>query len=405
MPRTRTSLTSRSHRDTERLVQLAQALHASTSRVEDRFWERQIEAILEKLLKGGQDAPVEGALDQLLDMEGGAYDVLIEMCETLSETTVIEKDGQRYEALLIVAPLAVWTRYQIPANKIRPEALDALRAQLHGHVLAQDARLALVPTLLSVDQMPRTFSATLQWLHRLAMQAVGKNTTQKVVIPEDTEVPGMLADSRYLAGVVVVPEGAPMFRWQETPDDAEATRTACLARWTAQAEPTLASLLPGCGFDILLPDAWYVGNREADRRVRPLSLRAALGWLETAAGFQPDGLRAVIAGCGEHQIDEYRIGFTARNSNDVIYGCVWPLFGREDAEPELLGEEGAPAGALEEIVGLLKALGMTDIRRLPGILPMEFCEDCGAPLFPDPVGNMEHAELPEDVDTTPKHFH
>ncbi len=405
MPRTRTSSASRPHRDTERLVLLAQALHASTSRTEDRFWEAQIEGILEKLLKAGQDAPIEGALDQLLDAEGGAYEVLIDLCETLSESMVVEKDGQRYDALLIVAPLAVWTRYQIPAGKIRPEALDALRAQLHGHVLAQDARLALVPTLLSVDQMPRTFSATQQWLHRLALQAVGKNTTQKVTIPQDVEVAGMLADGRYLAGVVVVPQGAPMFRWQEAPESPEASRIACLQGWTAQAEPTLAGLLPGCGFDVLLPDAWYIGNREADRRVRPLSLRAALGWLETAANMTPDSLRAVVAGCGDKQIDEYRIGFTARNSNDVVYGCVWPLFGREDAEPEMLGEGGEPVGALEEITALLKLLGVTDIRRLPGILPMEFCDDCGAPLFPDPVGNMEHPELPEDVDTTPQHFH
>ena len=76
-----------------------------------------------------------------------------------------------------------------------------------------------------------------------------------------------------------------------------------------------------------------MSNREADRRVRPLSLRAAISWLEGAVNLEASQLRAVVAGCGESRIDEYRIGFTARNSNDVYYGCVWPLYGREEDLP------------------------------------------------------------------------
>lgn len=383
---------------------LAQALAASSSRVEDRYWERQLEALLAKLLRASQDMPIDSALDHLLATDGPAYDVLVELCETHAESQVFEKDGERYEALLIVAPLAVWTRYSIPSGKIRREALEALEAQLHGHVLAREARVALVPGLLSIDQMPRSFSATQQWLHRLTLQALGKNTTQKVSVASDEETAEMLADTRYVAGVVVVREGEPMFRWQESPEEPAASRGACLASWQAQAEPTFASLLPGCGFEILLPDAWHMGNREADRRVRPLSVQAAVSWLETSANFPPDGLRAVIAGVGEQQIDEYRIGFTARNSNDVIYGVVWPLFGREEADPDADGDD-APIGALEEIVELLKSLGVTDMRRLPGLLPPEFCDDCGAPFFPDPLGQLEHAELPADIDPAPQHFH
>ncbi|MCC3264426.1 DUF2863 family protein, partial [Paenibacillus polymyxa] len=50
-------------------------------------------------------------------------------------------------------------------------AQQALLAQLHGHVLSRNARTALMPTLVSVDQMPRTFSETRQWLQRLGAQA------------------------------------------------------------------------------------------------------------------------------------------------------------------------------------------------------------------------------------------
>lgn len=164
--------------------------------------------------------------------------------------------------------------------------------------------------------------------------------------------------------------------------------------------PTLATLLPGCGLECLLPDAYYVSNREADRRVRPLSLRAAVSWLEGATNLSADQLRAVIAACGQEHIEEYRIGFTPRNSNDVYYGCVWPVYGREEEQ----ADDEAPDVA-EQIAALLKEYGVSEIRRIPGRLQAEFCDDCGAPYFPDPLGVLVHAELPEDAEAVPAKFH
>lgn len=372
--------------------------------MEDRFWEQQIGTLLGKLMRAGQDHSIEAALEHLLMSDSGAYEVLVEMCETLSESTTLEKNGQIYDVQLIVAPIAAWTRYSIPVGKIRKASLDALRAQLHGHVLAQDVQLALVPTLLSIEQMPRSFSATHQWLLRLGAQALGIATTQKLVTPPDGEAMNMLADTRYLAGVIAVPQGHALFRWQEAPDDPDAGRAGCLKQWAAQVEPTLAALLPGCGLKILLPDAWYTGNREADRHVRPLSIIAAVNWLEGALNVPAGQLRAVIAGVGDDQVDEYRIGFTLRNRNDVVYGCVWPLFGRE-SEVLTADANGEFRGPLDEITDLLKAQGVQEIRRLPALMPPEFCEDCGSPYFPDPTGELAHPELPEEADTGPKHFH
>lgn len=400
MSRTRTHAPKRASREAEHLVTWTRALNASGSRIEDRYWERQLEESLGKLLRTGQDAPIETALDDLVASDPSSSEVLLELCETLSESMVIEKDGQRFDVLLIVAPLAVWTRYTIPAGKIKDETLHALQAQLHGHVLAGNAQLALMPMLLSVDQMPLSFSATQHWTQRLGLQALGKPTTQKLTLPTDEEVANMLADARYLVGAVAVPEGEAIFRWQETP---EVSRQACHAEWAAQAEPSFASLLPGCGIEILLPDAWYVGNREADRGVRPLSIRAAVGWLATALDAMPADLRAVVAACGENEITEYRIGFTQRNSNEVLYGCIWPVFGPEDLVDDAAGPEVLTTP--EQIVSLLRAEGVVDIRRLPGVMMPEFCDDCGAPYFPDPTGELVHAEMPEDTDITPGHFH
>lgn len=395
MARPRNKTTARLTRDAERLVALSLALNGSGSRVEDRYWEHELETVLGKMLHAGQDTSIESALDSLLDSNPGGYEILVEQAETLSESTIMEKDGQRYDVLLIVAPAVAWTRYTIPAGPVRADLLTSLSAHLHGHVLAADVKLALAPELYSVDQMPRSFSATLQWLTRLGAQALGLPVPRASL--GEAEVANLLADTRYLVGAVAVPQGKAVFRWQELSGSPRADREACLEQWVAQATPLFADLLPGCGFECLLPDAYYVNNREADRRIRPLSLQAAVSWMGTALAMEPSQIRAVIAGCGETDVEEYRIGFTARNSNDVIYGAAWPVFGRDD--------DTADAPTIEQIATLLKDLGIADIRRLPGLLPMEYCEDCGAPYFPNPRGEMVHAEPPEEAESTPTHFH
>ena len=269
MARSRSQSAPRLTRDASRLITLAQALNRSGSRVEDIFWEAQLAEAIPKLLKAGQDAPLEAALDHLAQADVGAYEVLIEQAETLSESTKIDKNGVRHDVLLVVAPVVAWTRYAIPTGAISASAQQAVLAQLHGHVLSSQARAALMPWLVSVDQMPRTFSETWQWLQRLGTQALGAET-MKPALNTEAETANMLADTRYIVAAVAVPEHAPIFRWQEQIGDADASREACQQQWAAQAQPTLAALLPGCGFESLLPDAYYVSNREADRRVRPL---------------------------------------------------------------------------------------------------------------------------------------
>ena len=80
------------------------------------------------------------------------------------------------------------------------------------------------------------------------------------------------------------------------------------------------------------------------------------------------------------------------------------MYGREDdaqtPEPEAL-----PRDTAADIVELIKSCGVQDIRQLPNLLSLDFCDDCGAPYFPNPIGEMVHAELPEDAQTAPAKFH
>jgi hypothetical protein len=400
MARVSSSASPRLNRDSTRLVTLAQSLSRSGSRVEDLYWENLLGIEVSKLLRNNQDAPLESALEYLSMRDTGAYEILIEHAETLSESMLLEKDGQAHDVLLIVIPIAAWTRYSLQTGPINASTQQTLQTLLHENILANGTQTALLPNLVSIDQMPRTFSETWKWMHSLGSQALGLEPA-KSMLSGDTEPTNMLADTRYIVGAVAVLKGAPVFRWQEHPGDENFSREACEEQWIMKASPVLAPLMPGCGMECLLPDAYYISNREADRRVRPMSLRAAIHWLESALNITADDLRAVIAGCGENHIEEYRIGFTPRNGNDVYYGCIWPVFGRED---ELEDDDGQLT-VIDHIAAALKEYGIHEVRHIPGVQAAEFCEDCGTPSFPNPLGELVHAELPEDADISPPKFH
>lgn len=403
MARSSSTSPTRLSRESSRLVALSLALHSSGSRVEDVFWEAELATLLNKLMRAGNDAVIDAALEHLSQNNLGAYEVLIEQAETLSESCLLEKDHQAYDVLLLVAPIVAWTRYSIPAPAIAASDLALLKEQLQTQILAKETQVAMMPHLASLDQMPRTFCETWDWMHKLGAQALGIANAVPT-LNHEPEAFNMLADTRYLVAAVAVPKGKAIFRWQEEPGELGEGRIEALAKWTLQTKPVFSKLLSGCGFEIIVPDAYYVSNREADRQVRPLSVKAAVSWLSGVLNVEAKQLRAIIAGCGEHRIDEYRIGFTQKNQTEVIYGCLWPMYGSE-TDHELLAHETPPLETPDEIAELIKECGVTDIRRLPGILPPEFCEDCGAPYFPNPSGEMVHAELPEGAETAPTHFH
>ncbi len=395
MARTRSKSAPRLTRDAERLIALANGLHTSGSLTEDRFWEAEISALLEKLLEHGNDAPLDGALDHLFQTNSGAYDVLIERVEGISESVTIMQADLAWESLLIAVPVVAWSKYAIASGPIAREDAQALKVQLQAHVLAADARLTLVPFLYSIDQLPRQFSELRRLATRLGDVAVSGETL-RIDFARMPETAQLLSDSRFVIASVATPRGKPLFRWQEDASG-HAGRTASLEQWIAQARPTIAKMLPGCVFECLLPDAYYVNCREADRRVRPYAIRAGVSLLENTMQVEPVQLRAVIAGFGEERVDEYRVGFTVNGDSHVAHGVVWPLYGRED--------ENTNPGPIDDLIAELAQCGVTEVKKLSGTFAPEFCDDCGAPLFANPDAEIVHAELPDEADSPAAHFH
>ena len=402
-----------------RLAALAQSLTQSGSRLEERAIEHQLELGLQKSLKSGHQDTIDATLNSLFKEDVSAYDVLLESAEAVSESSTMTElvDGveTHWQALLVAAPVLAWTRFSIGSGNIPGELLTTLSAHFGAHLLAGNTRLALAPHLYSIDQLPHSHAEVYATTHRLAQSAFKGSSVKPA--PRQAETAPFLADTRYLLGVVVAPKDAPLFRWQE-PEHLlhfASERERALTQWREQATPTITRLLPGCGVELLLPEAYYVACREADKLIRPVSIRAAVHYLTNTLAIEAGELRAVVAGFGEEsadgQVDEYRVAFTLRQESDVMYGIVWPLYGQEDEDGTpveglaVLGLDDTQKTPIDDIVACLNEAGVVHIKKLTERYVSEFCDDCGAPLFADPSGELVHPEMPDDAPSGSEHFH
>ena len=376
--------------DSELLTRLATGLSLSSNRIEDAWWEARLGAHIDHLLADNGEETLIAVLDQLYGGGSRAYDELADMVESCAETRRADGAGG-LDVVMIAAPLLAWSRFQIPSGAIPGAQLDAVRVHLQAHVLAADTRLALSDVLYSPDQLPQTYVETAQLAEKLAKAVVhGRNL--KVDAAQLQETMSFLSDTRYVIGAVAAPRGTPLFRWQE--DDGSSAE--CFRQWAQQGGDALRPLLPACAVEFLPVLAYHAAGRDADRASRPWSLRAAVAFLQTVLNQPVTDLRAVVAPFHDRQLEEFRVGFTLRGSSDVVHGVVWPLLEHEDENHD------APA----QIEAALREAGIANVLMLEQRFPLEFCDDCGAPLYPNPEGEPVHAELPEEQsEAAPRHLH
>lgn len=391
MKRSRKPTKPRLTRDSEKLIALALGLASSRSFGEDRFWEDSLVVALTLLADAKRDSVIENALDQLDQTHENGYEELIEMVEAIAERVVMVHQNETWDVTLIVVPLIASSKYTIPFGAITPSQLVPVAAMVREQILAPSAHLSLSPYLFSIEQLPQKFSALREMARKLGVAAI--DDVQLEWIPKVTaEPPQLPADARFIVGAIAARAGQPSFCWQEW--DGHRGRAYCQERWEALAPAALAGLMPGCQFESLLPDSYFANARETDRRIRPITLHAAVTFLSSTLKIPSSELRAIISGFGETHVDEIRVGFTQKNSNDVLHGVVWPLFDQEDETLAVL-----------EIEACLRANDVTQIDKLSERFEPEYCNDCGAPLFADGVGDVVHPELPEQVEPPSNTLH
>ena len=390
-------------KEIQRLVNYTDALVRSGSQVEDRYWQDLAGQLLDKLYAGRRNTAVEQTLELLgSQQQHQHYEILMELAESHAESLRLEHDGVLYDALLFSAPLTAWTRYQLPQGTLTDAQRQDLESALKASILADGVLCALVPDLVNYDEMPQSYQQAHEWTQTLAGKALqrSKDTVKPSVPPEANT---LLADARFLVGVALAPAGQALFRWQQAGDSTHALHLACIEHWVQLCTPVLGPLFTGCQVQYMAPNAYYVNTREADREIRPLAVQAGVTWLQTAANIGPEQLRAVIAACGNDTVEEYRVGFSTLSSPAVIYGCIWPVLSQEEAESSLSEDDHIDIPDI--IAALLKSLGVQHVQRLPGLHSTEVCEDCSAPYFPDINGEMQHPELPDEIDLDPVQLH
>ena len=390
MKRTRFGSRDRLSRDAAELQRLAIGLSESGGKLEDSFWENQLAELADDLLKGGAEDDINTALDRLFEANPRAHDELADMVEARAETGRLETNGQEFDIQLFSAPILAWSRFSIPASTLPKATLEALVTQLGAHVFGADARIALADYLFSPDQLPRSFCDTWQ-----LTQSLGQATLsgQNLVVDGSAmaETNRFLSDVRYLVGSIIVPRGKPLFRWNEK----DGNKENALKEWIKQGSPNLEPLLTGCAWQPLLPDAYHAGCRNADRLSRPYSLKASVDFLQTTLGLMPADIRAVVGPCYDRRMEEYRVGLGPKDSDETYHGIVWPLLGAEDEATDAAGE----------IEAMLREAGVKEVLFLDHHFPMEFCDDCGAPLFPNAEAELVHAEMPEEAGANSQALH
>lgn len=390
MKRTRFSRRGGLTRDAEKLIVAARGLGNSGSRLEDGFWESQLFESVDRMLGAGNEDGLNAALDALYRDDGRGYEALADMVEACAESMQIDDEGKQWDVLMFAAPALAWSRFSIPAGTISGTALAALRVHLCAHVLAAGSRVSLANVLWSPDQLPNGFVETRELAQRLAAAAI----KERDLVVDQRELPEtnpFLSDMRYVIGAVVVPRGSALFRWQE----ADGSRDAASTAWTAQGHAAMQALFAGCALDVLLPDAFHAACRQADRRARPYSLAASVAFLESTLDAKPASLRVTIGGFWDKRLEEFRVGFALHGQTEVVHGVVWPLLDAEDENSDIP----------QQIEAVLRECGVTDITVHEQRFPLEYCDDCGAPLYPDTEGMPAHAEMPEAEQPQPRHLH
>ncbi|MCB1960366.1 MAG: DUF2863 family protein [Rhodocyclaceae bacterium] len=375
--------------DAERLVWLATGLAESGSRAEDRFWEKHLTTLIDQLLDTGDEDPINDALDHLYTASITAYDELADFVESRAENA--GRNNADDDIVLVAAPLLAWSRYRIPASQIPAAVVANLRVHLQAHILADGVRLAVADYLFSPDHLPVGYCNTARFANALGEAALA-NQNLRIDAADLPETAHFLSDTRYLLFAVAAQRGTPMFRWQE----AGGERETALTQWRSQGGACLMPMLPGCAVEVVLPDAYFAASRAVDRASRDYAVRASVAFLGTTLEVPASGLRAIVAPFHDRQLEEFRIGITLRDKDQVIHGIVWPLLGAEDEQSDIP----------QQIDAALRECGVTEIVVLHHRFPMEYCDDCGSPLYPSPDGEAVHAELPEEEgEAVPRHLH
>lgn len=382
------------------LANLAMHLADSGSRLERRFWKKRLFNSLTPMLEGRSESTLNQTLEYLYTQHYRAYDELAFAIENTVESPNLSENE---DILLLAIPVMAWSTFNIPSGCMDESVVEQLVGALKSSVLSEHAHLVLTNLLFSPDQLPENYTGAAELARQLGHAAKERMLVR--IDPDSLpETQSFLSDVRYLIGAVAVDKEKPVFKWQEESSAGVlVSKDEVLAHWQDIGGRVLQKLMAGCSIQLMLPNGLYNACREAEKEARVYSVRASIAFLENALDVSPEDIEVNVGAFVDRgEVEEYRLGFSVKQGGDVVHGVVWPLIGEEYGnepdpvyEKDITSEPDNPVIRLS-IETLLKEVGIKRMNVLEERFPLEYCEDCGAPLYPNSEGELLHAELPEE---------
>lgn len=381
---TATELDHGEHAERDELIRLAYLATESSSRLQDVLCDAALSELCSKALAAGDDSDIEAALSELKNDDTPAYDELLAMSEDCAQ---IYRDASGTHVLMLV-PILAWSRYHIPQGKLSNAVLSKLAECYKTHYCAENARVTIGDSLIAAEHIPERLSQVQDLLQHLAAHATKDASIVSVAhLLKESTVPDF-ADSRYIVLCVSSKDERDLF-----PDMAQGyfDRARAHMRFCLEAKTILELSLLGSVFDVQPPAAFFTAWRQGETAMRVYSLKALVDFV-ACMGYGPSELIATT-GVFQRAVEsenepntEIRIGISPLNDpNTIIAGVVWPCMNEDvDGTQQFAGE-------------VLASCDISRIFALDQTFTMEWCEECGAPLYANKNGLVTHIEVPEEV--------
>lgn len=362
---------------------VATLMTESSSRLEDKALDDYLVTMCAESLARGDDTELEAALSLLKEPNPPAYEELLGAAEECAQSVVDEKGA----ALLMLIPLMAWSRYKNYAGVIDSEILIELAGSVQKHLAGVDAEVAIGNVLFTAENIPESLTDVRKLLNRL------RESTETVVDIRSivTKAPvADFADTRYMACVVKAPKPSGLFR---SPMETVIERARAQMEFCLDAHFLLEMPMIGSVFEVEPPCAFFTAWRQSEAAMRVWTVKSLVDFV-ACMGHEPQSVIASVAmfvpgaKSAEDAMTEIRVGICPANDpGRVAAGIAWPVMNEEFEQAE---------GLVNDV---LMSKGVTNIVLHPQSFPLEWCEDCGAPLYANADGLVVHVDFAQDEES------
>lgn len=369
--------------DCDEFVRLAKIACESSSRFEDSLVDYDLERCCREALDKLDDSDIEAALAELKNDAGPAYDELLAIAEDCAET--IDRPGDVH--LLVLIPILAWSRYRIRFGEIESTPLVAIANAYREYFASPSAKVTMGNCLISAEHIPEQLYKVRMLLNKLIASGNGHGSIVDVRDLLTGAPPADFSDTRYLVAVVSASSATELFHSRS--ETYEERARACM-NFCMQCHNALAMTMIGSVFDVQPPAAFFSAWRQSETAMRVYALKSLVSFVE-CMGFSADQLIVTTAiftrpvQSDTEPNTELRIGVSLKKKPDAtIAGIVWPVLDDDVEQTQTLAGD------------ILSSCAVTNLIALDQTFPMEWCEDCGAPVYATPNGLVTHIEAPDE---------